>query len=177
MSKDIPVNEYMKVASEAWTHIHLWLDNYINWLEESFSEYEPHTKEYISHWIDFLIKEKVAPISTEEYIATNRYQWTIDLVAWIDWEQWVLDWKTWWIAQEILGTKWPKWKYKKPYAKLKKATVQLSLYAYAKWIKNIWVVELEVDGYHFHPLELVPDDELDLILKEYEEYTNWQSRN
>jgi ATP-dependent exoDNAse (exonuclease V) beta subunit len=87
---------------------------------------------YVKKGVDFLLKEKVTPYVTEHYIQVEgKYQGTIDLLAWIDGEQWILDWKTYGIAQEILQTKSSSWKYKKPYDKLKKATLQLSLYAKA----------------------------------------------
>lgn len=168
-SKDIPVDEYMRVASSYWTAIHKGMEDHISWFPILDSEYEPYLTKYTNYGIDFLKKENVAPLHTEHFICTEDYQGTIDLIAWIDWELWILDWKTYWIAQEILGTKWSKWKYKKPYNKLKKATIQLSLYAYGSnmGIKNIGVVELADDGYHFHKLKKLSSKEIKEIINQY----------
>jgi len=101
----------------------------------------------------------------EVYFQTKFYQWTIDLVAEIDGEKWVLDWKTYGLAKHKFNI--PISEYKKPSDKLKKARLQLSLYALAKWIKKIWVIELTETGYHFHPLELYPPKELKKMIEEY----------
>lgn len=171
MSNDIREDDYMKEASEWGTYVHKSLEDYMDGIPFTWRKYS----KIVKAWIKFIEDTWIKKLSTEHYIKTSRYQWTIDLVAEYWEEVWILDWKTFWLAKHKFWLPIPK--YKKPYDKLKKARIQLSLYARAMGIKNIWVVELEVDGYHFHPLELVPDDELDLILKEYEEYTNWQSRN
>lgn len=168
-SKDIPVDEYMSVASSYWTAIHKGMEDYINGVIPYDMDYEPELSKYTGYGIDFLKKENIAPLHTEHFICTEDYQGTIDLIAWIDWELWILDWKTYWIAQDILWTKWSKWKYKKPYSKLKKATIQLSLYAYGSnlGIKNIWVVELSCKGYIFHKLKLLKKKEIEEIVNNY----------
>ena len=167
MSKDIPVDEYMRTASSYGTAIHKGMEDHIAWLAIDWWEYEPEVTKYCTYGIQFLNEYSVSCIHTEHYISTPHYQGTIDLVAEINWEKWVLDWKSWGIAQDILGTKWPKWKYKKPYDKLVKTSLQLSLYAYPLGIKNIWVVELSSDWFHFHKLKLIPKKDIEEIINNY----------
>lgn len=187
-SKGIKLDHYMNIANSYGTAIHLWLERYIigqnieqecsvenNEKDINMSTYEPHLTKYVSYGKQFLKEERVTPIHTEHYICVDkRYQGTIDLIGEIDWEKWVLDYKTFWVAQEILWTKWPTWRYKKPYDKLKKATLQLSLYALPLWIKNIWVVELAEHWYEFHKLKIMTQEEIDIIIKNY--YI-WQQKN
>ena len=180
-SKGIKLDHYMNIANSYGTAIHLWLEQYIKSSQENnetdinMSTYEPHLTKYVSYGKQFLKEERVTPIHTEHYIVVdNKYQGTIDLIGEIDWEKWVLDWKSWGIAQEILRTKGPSWKYKKPYDKLAKTTLQLSLYALPLWIKNIWVVELAEHWYEFHKLKIMTQEEIDIIIKNY--YI-WQQKN
>lgn len=154
--------EYMKEASSGWTFVHSKIEYFIN----TGKRYRG--KQYtwfIESGIQFLIDNNIKPLVTEEYIRTDDYQWTIDLVAEIDWEQWILDWKTFGLAKYAFNI--PISPYKKPYDKLKKARLQLSLYAKAKWIKKIWIVELTPKWYHFHVLEIIPDDELITLIQDY----------
>lgn len=164
----ISEEKYMDVANSYWTAIHKGMEDYILWNKVYWWECEPEVGKYVGYGIYFLKEEKVTPIHTEHYIhVEDMYQWTIDLIAEIDGELWVLDWKSWSIAQEILGTKSSRWKYKKPYDKLKKATLQLSLYALPLWIKNIWVVELAEHWYVFHKLKIMTQEEVDIIINNY----------
>ena len=151
----------MKCASESWTEIHLSLEKFIKWIE-----YVPKFPSYTNAWIAFLEEYNVSNIETEKYILTDRYQWTTDMVWDIWWKKWVLDWKTFWITKSILWIV-SSWKYRKPYDKLKKASLQLSLYAYALWISHIWVIELMDWEYRFHKLKRIKDWELDKILDNY----------
>ncbi len=163
-SKQVSIETYMDVAQKYWTAIHLWLEGYIIGNNVEQEKYEPHLTKYVSYGIQFLQNYKVISKGTEVYVRTEDYQGTIDLIGEMEGEDWVLDWKTWWIAQEVLNTKKADAIYKKPYDKIKKATLQLSLYAHAKWIGKIWIVELATDGYHFHPLKIIPKDEITLLI-------------
>lgn len=173
-TKWITPEEYMKVANEAGTAIHKALEDYINrW------EYEcaPLLTEYVRNGISFLKEYNVKPIQTECYILCDEYQWTIDLLAEINWDTYVLDWKSWGIAQEILWTKGEWSKYRKPYDKLKKARLQLSLYAHAVKAKKIGVIELLSEWYLFHELKRMTKKELKEILSKYYQLTNKNHEN
>jgi hypothetical protein len=100
----------------------------------------------------------------ETYFEAKEYQGTIDLICKIWKKKYVVDWKTWGLAKVNF---WLKNDYRKPYEKLRKARLQLSLYAHSQWIKNIAIVELQEDSYHFHELKLIPKKELNLTLKMY----------
>ena len=156
----IELDEYMKEASEGWTFVHLSLEEYLDGKPFKWRKY----KNLINAWIKFIKDTWIKKLATEHYIRTKDYQWTIDLIAERDWEVWILDWKTYWLAKAKFGL--PN-TYKKPYDKLKKARLQLSLYAYAMGITRIWVVELEEGWYHFHKLELMEIDEIKKVLDDY----------
>ena len=80
----------------------------------------------------------------------------------INWEKWLLDWKSYWLAKEKFNL--PN-NYKKPYDKLKKARLQLSLYNRAlKYKYKLAVVELTPSGYYFHVLEQLPKEELEELI-------------
>lgn len=164
MSNDIGVDEYMKEASEWGTFVHSKLEDYLNWKKYRWRKYTW----FINSGIKFIKEHSVVPIAMEEYIQTEYYQGTMDLVAKIDWEdeEWVLDWKSWGLSKYKFWLPIPA--YKKPYDKLKKARLQLSLYAMAKWLTKIWVIELTPEGYYFHKLEKLPDEQLIKLCKEYQ---------
>ena len=69
------------------------------------------------------------------------------------------------MAREACGI--PEGEYRKPYDKLKKTALQLTLYARILKIPNIAVVEIRKDGYRFYELEMVPEETVKLILKEF----------
>lgn len=161
MANDITVEEYMKEASEGGTYVHTAMEEYAKTWIWRWKKY----KKIVDAWIQFHKDTWIITLASEHYIRTSQYQGTIDRIAEYNWEVWILDWKTFWLAKHKFGLPIPK--YKKPYEKLKKARLQLSLYARAMGIKNIGIVELEEDWYHFHPLELLPDEELDKILLDY----------
>lgn len=164
-SFDIPHYEYMKKASELWTTIHNLIDSSIRNIEIITSDY----KWYIDSSKKFIEDYKLEVIESEKYILIpDTYQWTIDLVWRISEEDWIIDWKTYWLAKKFFGL--PIWKYRKPYDKLKKASLQLSLYWKALWINNIWVVELLEDWYFFHKLKRVDDNTLNDILISYKKF-------
>jgi hypothetical protein len=154
-------SDYMHEASTWGTYVHSMLEKYMKWSKITLTKY----KGFIEWWIQFIKDFNINPLWMEVYIRTKKYQWTIDLIAEIDWEKWVLDWKTWGLSKHKFNI--PISAYKKPSDKLKKARLQLSLYALAKRIKNIWVIELTATGYHFHKLEIMPSKEINEMLKEY----------
>ena len=171
-SKDISPEIYMKVASEYGTAIHKGMEEHIAWRKYVSPEYEPQLTKYVGYGAQFLEDYHARRLTTEHYIwVENMFQWTIDVICHLDWAleegEWIIDWKTFWIAQEVLGTKGTRWKYKKPYSKLSKARLQLSLYAYATGIKNIGVVELAEHWYVFHKLVLYSTEELENIINTF----------
>lgn len=161
LRNDIGVDEYMKEASTWGTFVHSKLEDYMKWKDYRWKKY----RWFIEAWKSFIVDYNVSPIAMEEYIRTNDFQGTIDLIWEIDGEKWILDWKTFGLAKHKFWLPIPS--YKKPSDKLKKARLQLSLYSLATWIKNIWIVELLDWTYHFHKLELIPEKDLIRLIKEY----------
>lgn len=155
-------SDYMKEASSWWTFVHGALENYMK--DKTKYKWRKY-KKFIEWWIKFLLDNDVTPLWMEVYFQTKNYQWTIDLIAEIDWKKWILDWKTYGLAKYKFNIPIPD--YRKPNDKLKKARLQLSLYAYAQGIENIWVIELTESWYHFHILEKIPDKEIKSMIKEY----------
>ena len=162
MSKDIELDEYMKEASEGGRYVHSALETFMKSWEFNWKKY----KNIINWGIQFLTDYKVIPLLIEEYIKTKDYQGTIDLIATIDWVKWVLDWKSYGLAKDKFKIPQPT-EYRKPYDKLKKARLQLSLYARSKRINNIWIIELTQSGYHFHKLVPYSKEELNTFIKEF----------
>lgn len=160
-NKSILLTDYMEEASSGGTYVHSKLEDYMNWIEFKGKKY----KGFVESWIQFLKDKWVVPIWMEVYFRTSKFQWTIDLIWEIDWEKWILDWKTYWLAKYKFNL--PIGAYKKPYDKLKKARLQLSLYAMVKRIKRIWVIELTPTGYHFHELTPYTRKELMWMVKEF----------
>lgn len=158
--RGISYSEYMEEASEGGRYVHSKLEQYVLTGEKKYKKYAS----YISWGIDFLYDYKVRPIATEHYVKCKDYQWTIDLIWRIGKKKYILDWKSYWLAKDRWGLRWD---YKKPYDKLKKARLQLSLYARIEKVNNIAVVELTPNGYHFHELELVPEEELSALIVEF----------
>lgn len=159
-NNDIELEDYMKEASEWGTYVHKALEEYLDGKPFKWKKYT----NLVKAWIKFIKDTWIKKLSSEHYIRTKDYQWTIDLVAEYWEEIWILDWKTYWLAKAKFSL--PN-VYKKPYDKLKKARLQLSLYAHAMGIKNIAVIELEEWGYHFHPLEIMDYEEVMKIAEEY----------
>lgn len=162
--KWISYNEYMKEATDWWTYIHKKIEEY--WETKKIPKTKNRYSYFVKNWISFLNDYNVEVVSQEEYILSTKYnfQGTIDLIAKIDWEDWLLDWKTYSLAKHKFNLDI---KYSKPYTKLKKATLQLSLYALTKWIKNIWIIELAKDRYYFHKLKLMDKKVIIWLLKQY----------
>lgn len=160
---NISLADYMEEASKWGTYVHLAMETYWNKWKWGWKKY----KEIVDNWIQFHIDYDVKTIWSEVYVKCRHYQWTADRVAilqTLSWEKWLLDWKTYWLAKYKF---WVEGAYRKPYDKLKKARLQLSLYARLLWIKNIAVVELDRDNYHFHKLELIEEKEIQELLLLY----------
>lgn len=171
-------DEYLKEAQDVWTFVHLQLEKKVlkKRLQKSKPLFNLHQAE-IEFWIEYLewldgdfIPEKVVIDSQE------RYQGTIDLVR-IDEKNkkvWLYDWKTWGIAKKKY---WLPNKYKKPYDKIKKVALQLSLYAEyyrnlgytVEWIYVLWLHET---GCYEYELELYSTRKLNHIIRAYQKAKN-----
>lgn len=159
----ISLGEYMREASTWGTYVHLAMETYGKTWKWRWKKYTSIVNSGIQFYNDF----NVRLIEAERYVSCKDYQWTTDAIAEIDGKKWILDWKTYWLAK----LKWNiESTYRKPYDKLKKARLQLSLYARLLWIENIWVVELDKNWYHFHPLELLSEKEIKEILLLYKNH-------
>lgn len=156
----ISLADYMEEASSWGTYVHSAMEAYWKTGKWRWKKY----KEIVANGIQFYKDFAVNLLEAEKYVSCKDYQGTMDAVAEIHWEKWILDWKTYWLAKYKY---WLEWVYRKPYDKLKKARLQLTLYARLIWIKNIWVVELERDNYHFHKLDLMEEKEIKEILLLY----------
>ena len=128
--------EYLIEAQDLWTFVHLQMELYFEderLLQREHIMYE-NNKDAIEWWLTYIDNlRKVRPNlewKAEQVVidSNNRYQGTIDMV-WVDEENkivYLYDWKTWWIAKKRWGM--PN-VARKPYDKLKKLALQLSLYA------------------------------------------------
>lgn len=161
MSNDIWVDEYMKEASEWGTFVHSKLEDYLNGKIYRWRKY----RGFIDAGIRFIKEFNVIKIFTEHYIRWTHFQWTIDLVCEIDSKEWIVDFKTFWLAKYKFWLPIPT--HKKPSDKLKKARLQLSLYAYVAWIENIAVLELTPEWYYFYPLELIGKEQIEKLINEF----------
>jgi len=172
----IDEEEYMKEAQDVGTFVHLQMENRINWDNQDVDNplYTLH-KEEIEHWLDYIdnLTEEWWEFLTEVYVRDldDRYQGSIDLVL-IHHEKKLIklfDWKTWGIAKKRYNM--PN-KYSKPYSKLKKLSLQLSLYANTyiqKWYKIEWIYWVwlhDTWAYEFK-LPLISSEEIDDILIRY----------
>lgn len=155
---NISLVDYMEEASTGWTYVHKAMEDLGNWKPFKWKKY----KDIVNSWILFHKDYKPTKNKSEVYIKCKEYQWTLDRLCEINWEKWLLDWKSYWLAKEKFNL--PN-KYKKPYDKLKKARLQLSLYNRAlKYKYKLAVVELTPSGYYFHVLEQLPKEELEELL-------------
>lgn len=163
-AKWVSLEDYMEEACTGGTYVHKALENYGNTWVWRGKKY----KGFVEAWIQFLKDYKVEVIAQEKYTSTKDYQWTIDLIGKLtfSWETYILDWKSYWLAKTKYWLE-PK-EYRKPYDKLKKARLQLSLYAYSEKIKNIAIIELLATWeYKFHKLDIIPKKEINSLLKQY----------
>lgn len=150
----------MKEASEGWTYVHTAMETYAATWKWSWKKYP----KIVKSGIQFHKDTGIETLASEHYIRTKDYQWTIDRVAVYNWEVWILDWKCWALAKDKF---WLPNEYKKNYSKLKKAQLQLSMYAHAMWIKNIAIVELRNEWYYFHKLDVLPIEDIQKIITEF----------
>lgn len=185
---NIDETEYLKEAQEVWTFVHSQVEKYTNLepLDISDRLFSLHEKE-IQAWKDtvkYLIlnwekpdwsaKEVKGNLITEQYIidSKNRYQWSVDLILKNEKEKIVFlyDYKTYWIAKKKF---WLPNLYKKPYDKLKKVELQLSLYA--KYFEDLWykiwgifTVYLHETGCYIYRLEKINNSELESLILDFE---------
>ncbi len=158
---NISLEEYMKEASEWWTYVHKAMEDLWNWKKLRCRKY----KDIVQSGIDFHNDFSPTNNKSEVYVKCKEYQWTLDRLCTITKEWWILDWKSYGLAKAKFGLTNT---YKKPYDKLKKARLQLSLYNRALGYKyKLAVVELTPDGYYFHVLEQLPKEELEHLLLLY----------
>lgn len=157
----------MEEASSGGRYVHKQIERYLLWEEvEDSNKYA----DYIINWIEAIENLWIQAIEVEKYIKTKDYQGTIDIVAEIEGQKWVIDIKTYWLAKHKFGIESS---YKKPSDKLKKARLQLSLYAHTLGIKNVWVLELDKEWYHFHPLKLIPKKQIEKIILSFKQEALW----
>lgn len=154
----ISLVDYMKEASSWGTYVHKAMEVFwITW-KWRWKKY----KDIVNSWIQFYYDKWVKLIEAEKYIKCKEYQGTLDWIVTIDWEEYIIDWKTYGLAKMKY---WISSTYRKPYDKLKKAKLQLSLYNRAlKYKYKLAVIELTEDWYYFHPLEQLPKTELEEVL-------------
>ena len=175
-SKWITEQEYMNIATSWGTIVHSNLENYI--LGHKVDNYIPTIQREIDNWKAYIdeLKKKFPTTEwePEHYVIDEhkRFQWTCDLVR-INWNKvFLYDYKTYeiskkrfWMSSKLLKSGRP-WK---PTDKIKKVSLQLSLYAqyfiqqwyeiwwlYLVWIHDSWVWEYEC--------ELWQQEELDKLI-------------
>ncbi len=169
--------EYMDEAQVVWTFIHLQMEKHILWepLDKNDVMFELHNKE-IKHWLEYIdwLEKDGREFLTEVYVRDeqDRFQWAMDFKAVHHKKKKVklFDWKTWGIAKKRWGL--PN-VYRKPYSKIKKLQLQLSLYAetdrqkwyeiewlYWIWLHHSWAYEYEIDA--------ISSEEINDILKKFE---------
>lgn len=171
--KGIDEREYIAEACNVGTFIHLQMEHRVlgSPLDVADSLFQKHQNEIVN-WLTFMEEYWLTDMQTEVYCkdSANRYQGSIDLLATINEggadKRILVDWKTWWIAKK-------RWdlpnKTTKPYDKLKKVALQMSLYAKALWnIDEIWVVWLHDEGAFVYKLELVPNEELEMLIMSHQ---------
>lgn len=173
---NIPEEEYLLEAQIVWTFVHSQIEKYVLWFDydHTYELYPKHMQE-IASGSAFVNKIRADwyELFPEYYILDEkwRYQWTSDLVC-INEEQKtvrIYDWKTWWIAKKRWGL--PN-NVKKPYDKIKKVALQLSLYVdyfRKKWytVDLISVVWLHETWAYEYKLELYSTEDLDEIIDNF----------
>lgn len=164
----IDYDDYMEEASSWGRYIHKAMEIYcVDW-EFKGKKY----KWYTSSWIEFLKNCAYEVVCAEKYVQCKteglEFQGTIDSVVRrkSDGKYWILDFKTYWLAKD-------KWNlqsaYKKPSSKLKKAALQLSLYAYAEELNIEFIVVVEIWNWYTKEWELAMWDkgEVENIIMNY----------
>lgn len=177
IAKEVALTEayYLAVAQDLWTSIHKIIEDTINntpndtviwgkyiWFIrsiESVVEYiQSEYKDHIPFTEFFIIDKK------------HRFQGTIDLILVNEREKKVVlfDWKTWGIAKVFFDLPDV---YKKPYDKLKKLKLQLSLYA--SYFIELWYevelygVRIREENYYIYPLEVIELASIEEIVNKY----------
>lgn len=173
---NIPEEDYLSEAQLVWTFVHSQIERYILWFDYNHVDelFPKHIQEIVSGSA-FVNKIRADwyELFPEYYILDSqwRYQWTSDLVAINEQEKKVriYDWKTWWIAKKRW---WLPNNVKKPYDKIKKVAIQLSMYA-EYWRKEwytidlISVVWLHETGAYEYTLELASSEYIDELILLY----------
>lgn len=168
--KWINEEEYLTKANEWGTYVHKTMEDYI-WKNKVWINNNSLNNE-CNHWIDFINNNLTQDLETEVFVIDEkeRFQGTFDLVEWITPIKVKLyDWKTYWIAKKYYELDN---KYTKPYWKLKKTALQLSLYADTfrqRWIEveSISCVYLHETWAYEYPLTLYSTEEINEILEKY----------
>lgn len=163
--KNIEFEDYMEEASYWGRYVHNALEKYIKTGEFTGKKY----RWYVLNGISFLKTGAYEVVETEHYVKGRDYQWTIDIIVRrvSDGKYWILDYKTYGLAKDKFGIEKV---YRKPYDKLKKASLQLSLYSriVKKYkIEFIGIVELWEDYVFEHPLEFWEEEDIKKLIKEY----------
>lgn len=181
-ANNIKKKDYMDTANWWWTYLHKIAEDYILNKPLDLSLINLHWKEIegIKKYVDNLKKEFPTAEWLPEVVCHDklkRFQWTADLVR-RNWNKiFIYDWKSF----EIVKKAFPSMKqmtYKKdgsPFAptdKLKKVSLQLSLYAqtfiqqgfdiggiYLCWVTENWVFEYKAD--------LWEQEDIDKLVTEY----------
>ena len=185
----VPEDEYLDEAKLVWTFVHKQMETWGGGRNSAL--YELH-KEEIEYWLSFIRKlSKYWELHHEQYIRDykNRYQWTADLVVINEKKKkvYIYDYKTWGIAKKkwnilyyifgVLMLRIPiflmKNTYKKPYDKIKKVALQLSLYGeYYRQLgyslELISVLWLHETGCYEYKLPIYTTNEINSILEKYE---------
>ena len=153
-----------------WTYVNLWFNDYCKWFElpNSDKTYEPYFA-WIKKWIS---ETNAELIDYDFYVETDKYFGSWDAVMRINWENWLIDLKTYdaykylfWIKDDILNKKWQP---KLSSSNRKKVTLQTSMYRNAyeeNEIHRQWV--LWITQYGTFLIELEYD------LSQYEEWKMW----
>jgi len=173
----IDKDEYMKEACDIWTYVHWTMEDYM--LKKKIKKcniYKEH-KSTIEYWFKYIdeLNNKFSDIwwLPEQTVIDNkdRFQWTLDLARVNEKtkEVWLYDYKTWWIAKKRYWLPNPN---TKPYDKLKKMSLQLSLYAETfrqKWyiVRGIYWVWLHEGWTYEYKLTLMETKEIDKILNDF----------
>lgn len=164
--KNVDYIEYMEEASYWGRFVHSQLENrIINWINYSWKEY----RGYVDNWLSIINSWEFEFIESEKYVRWADYQGTIDCVVKrvSDWKYWILDWKTYWLAKDKF---WISSTYRKPYDKLKKASLQLSLYKNIIQEYNIEfliIAELWNNYHNLYYVDIWDKEEIDRVVKEY----------
>lgn len=169
--KNIDPDVYMDVAQSGGTLVHECMEDWLlqkkdmKEIIEKAGEYMP----WAMAWIQFTMDYKLWNPECEKYVRCKYYQGTADCVIKIDWKDYILDWKTFWLAKWKLVEQ----KINPPKKdKLEKVALQLSLYAKILKIENIAAVHLTPEWYQFYDLEVWSDEDIKNLIKEYR-VVNW----